>query len=125
MVGRPRLRQHPSAIEPAWNVREPASLDMAMWDSMFSAGTYGRMSKHAKDRAVGTLSQVLSARHPTYKFTQLPGVGPDRPVASPVGRQVSFEITGPNDEAPVVCARTTADKHGVDGAAENPPPFID
>jgi hypothetical protein len=69
---------------------------------MFSAGTYGRMSQRAKDKAVGTLSQVLSARHPTYKFTPLPGVGRDRSVASPPGRQVSFEITRPNDEASVV-----------------------
>jgi hypothetical protein len=83
------------------------------------------MSQRAKDKAVGTLAQVLHARHPTHKFAPLPGVGRDRPVASPSGRQVSFEITGPNDEASVIGSRATADKHGVDGTAENPSPLID
>lgn len=33
--------------------------------------------------------------------------GPDRPVALPSGGQVSFEITGPNDEASVIGPRAT------------------
>lgn len=109
----------------ARNLRGAASLDVAMWDSMLSAGAYGRMSQRAKDKAAGTLSQVLNARHPTHRFTPLPGVGRDRAVASPSGRQVSFEITGPNDEASVIGSRATADKHRVDGVAENPSPLID
>jgi hypothetical protein len=96
-----------------------------MWDSMLSGGIYSRMPQRAKEKAAGTLAQVLHARHPAYRFTPLPGVGRDRPVASPSGRQVSFEITGPNDEASVIGARATADKHGVDSAAENPSPLID
>jgi hypothetical protein len=80
-----------------------------MWDYMLSGGIYSRMSRRAKQTAAGTLAEVLHARHPAYRFTRLPDVGPDRPIASPVGRQASFEITGPNDQSAVVHARATAD----------------
>jgi hypothetical protein len=96
-----------------------------MWDGMLSGGIYSKMPQRAKRKAAGTLAEILHARHPAYKFTQLPDVGLDRPVASPVGRQVSFEITGPNDQTSVVHARATADEYGIDGAAENPAPLID
>jgi hypothetical protein len=107
------------------NLRKLLRWSFAMWDSMLSGGIYSKMPQRAKKKATDTLAQVLHARHPGYTFALLPGVGPDRPVASPSGRQVAFEITGPNDQAAVIRARATADEHGVYRAAENPAPLID
>jgi hypothetical protein len=98
---------------------------ITMWDSMLNSGVYSKMPERAKKKATDTLAQVLHARHPGYTFTLLPDVGPDGSVVPPGGRQVAFEIAGPNDQASVVHARAAADEHGVNGAAENPPALID
>lgn len=107
-------RAPPTSLEICADLLDSGS---AMWDSMFSAGTYGRMPQRAKDKALGTLSQVLHARHPTHRFTPLPGVRANRPVSPPAGGQVSFEITSPNDQAAVVNPRASTDKDGVDRTA--------
>lgn len=63
------------------------------------------MPQIAKERALGTLSQVLHARYPTYTFTPLPDIGRNGSVSlASASGQVSFEITGPNDQAAVVGA---------------------
>ena len=85
---------------------------------MLSGGIYSKMPQRAKKKATDTLAQVLHARHPGYTFTLLPDVGRAGSVVPPGGRQVAFEITGPNDQASVVHARAAADEHGVNGAAE-------
>src|ERR1700691_3333946 len=95
-----------------------------MWDSMFSAGSYGRMSARAKNKALGTLSEVLHARHPAYRFTPLPGVGRNGSVLPPGHGKVSFEITGPNDQATVVNPGAATDENGINRAAENPSTLV-
>ncbi|MFI4977446.1 MAG: hypothetical protein ACHQC8_02020 [Solirubrobacterales bacterium] len=85
------------------------------------------MPQNAKERAVGALSQILHARYPTHVFTSLPHVGRNGSVSSPSGGQISFEITGPSDQAPVVHARASrgsTDDYHVYRAAEDPSTLV-